>query len=100
MLNDLYANAANELKAIRAESLHDSVLTGMAPEEWEPLVAVSAASSETGVTGAVNASTARKLSDGTFLFRPYAGSRIGFGNAALFLAGDALASSRRLGITW
>src|SRR5678815_4734424 len=60
-----------ELRAIRAESLHDSVLTGTAPEEWEPVVAVSAASSESGVTGAVNASTARKPSDGTFLFRPW-----------------------------
>ena len=32
-----------------AESLHDSVLTGTPPEEWEPVVAVSAASSESGV---------------------------------------------------
>src|SRR4029077_68719 len=60
-----------ELKVIRAGSLHDSVLTGTAPEEWEPPVAVSAASSESVVTDAVNASTARKLSGGTFLFRPW-----------------------------
>src|SRR5882672_10997869 len=60
-----------ELKAIRGESLQDSVLTGTAPEEFEPVVAVSAASSESVVTGAVKASTVRKPSDGTFLFRPW-----------------------------